>query len=156
METMTIEASDIIPANAETVYAVIADYEVGHQAILPRPAFREMTVLEGGYGAGTRIHLHVRVWGQSSYFEQIVEEPEPGRVIVEREVHTGQYTTFTLDPISDNQTRVTITSVMPISSGWRGWLERFAQPSIMRNLFEEELGKLADYVTRNEVVTQCA
>lgn len=154
MKTITIKVSDTVPANVEAVYAVIADYNVGHQAILPRPAFREMKVLEGGYGAGTRLHLHVRVWGQSTYFEQVVEEPEPGRVLIERDINTGQYSTFTLESLSDRETQVTITSVMPISRGLKGFLERMSQPAIISKLFKTELQNLADYMTRHEVVTQ--
>ncbi len=151
MTTIDVEVSDIIPANIETVYAVIADYEVGHQAILPRPAFKEMKVVEGGYGAGTRLKLHIRLWGQSYYYEQVVEEPEVGRVILERDVKTGQVSTFTLEPLSDTSTQVTITANVPLSKGLRGVLERLSQPTIMRNLFTIELKNLADYVSRPEL-----
>lgn len=154
MTSVTIRVTDIIPASSEAVYNVIADYHVGHQAILPRPAFREMKVLEGGYGAGTCIHLHTQMWGISNYYDQIVEEPEPGRVLIERDVNTGQYTTFTFEPLSDTQTRVTIESVMPLSKGIRGVLERMSMPAVARNLFKEELQNLAKYVTQSEVIMQ--
>lgn len=153
METIIIEASRVIPANIKTVYDVIADYEGGHQAILPKPAFREMNVLEGGYGAGTRLRVHVRIWGQSYYYNQIVEEPEPGRVILERDLDTGQYTTFTLDSLSDNSTKVTITSVNPLSEGIKGFLERISQPTIISNLFKQELRNLENYVLENDILS---
>lgn len=154
MQTITIEMSNIIPAPIETVYSVIADYKVGHQAILPKPAFREMKVLEGGYGAGTRLSVHVRLWGQSYYYDQIVEEPIRGQVLVEREMNTGQVTRFTLKSLSDTQTQVTIMSVNPLSSGFKGFLERISQPMIIRNLFKIELENLADYVTRHDLAIQ--
>ena len=154
MRTITVEASRVIPANVETVHAVITDYHKGHPAILPKPAFKEMKVLDGGYGAGTRLHVHVRLWGQSYYYNQIVEEPVPGRVIVERELDTGQITTFTLEPLSDNSTQITITSVNPLSKGFKGFLERISQPSIIGGLFKTELENLADYVTRHDVAVR--
>lgn len=151
MTMITVEVHDVVPANIKTVYAVIADYEVGHQAILPRPEFKEMKVIEGGYGAGTRLKLHIRLWGQSYYYEQVVEEPDVGRVILERDVNTGQVSTFTLEPLSETSTRVTITANVPLSKGLRGVLERLSQPTIMRKLFTIELKNLAAYVSRPEV-----
>lgn len=150
MASITIEVSNIIPANIETVYAIIADYNVGHQAILPKPAFREMSVLDGGVGAGTRLHVHVKIYGQSYYYDQIVEEPEPGRVIIERDINTGQFSTFTLEPLSDNQTCVKITAVNPLRPGIMGLIERISQPRIIGNLFKIELQNLADYVTHTK------
>lgn len=148
MKTIHVEASHIIPANIETVYSIIADYHVGHQAILPRPAFQEMQVIEGGYGTGTHIKLHVKVFGQSYYYNQVVSEPEPGRVIRETDVNTGQYSEFTLEPVSDNQTRVTIVGKMPASSGIKGFLERITQPVIVGGMFKTELKNLEAYVNQ--------
>lgn len=154
MTTITIEVSDVIPATIKVVYHVIADYKIGHQAILPKPAFQEMKVIEGGYGAGTRLKTHIRIWGQSYYYEQIVEEPVPGQVLIERDVNTGQVSTFTLTPLSETSTQVTITSDIPLSRGFRGLLERFSQPTIVANLFKVELKNLADYVSDREVTMQ--
>lgn len=49
--------SHIIPVNPEKVYAVIADYEEGHHAILPKEYFSSMKVLKGGQGTGTVIEV---------------------------------------------------------------------------------------------------
>lgn len=156
MSTLTIEASRIIRADADMLYDVISDYEVGHQAILPRPVFQEMTILSGGRGAGTRIKLHVKMFGQSYYYDQIVEEPEPGRVLVERDINTGQWSSFILEPLGDGQTRVTIRSEMPISSGIKGFLERISQPSIVGKLYKQELENLDNYVRQNATLPQQA
>ena len=156
MRSITITVSETVPANIETVYSVIADYQIRHQAILPRPAFQEMKVLEGGFGSGTCLHVHVRIWGQSYFYEQIVEEPIMGRILIEREINTGQTTTFTLQALAGNQTQVTITSVNPLSTGFRGYLERISQPSIIGNLFKKELQNLIEYVAQNEFAIQGA
>lgn len=48
MNQMHIEQAAVIDAHPQEVYAVISDYRVGHQAILPRPFFSEMIVKQGG------------------------------------------------------------------------------------------------------------
>lgn len=146
MKTITVSVTETIPANHEAIYAVIADYHVGHQAILPRPAFREMIVIEGGYGAGTRTKIHVRMFGQSVYMEHLIEESIPGYELVERDVSTGGVTTFKLNPLLDNETEVTIHTIQPTSNGLMGFIERLSQPTIMRNLFKTELQNLKTYV----------
>ncbi len=69
-------------APADRVYAIIADYRNGHPHILPKQ-FRNLTVEQGGVGAGTIIRFEVRVFGQTQHFRAVVSEPEPGRVLVE-------------------------------------------------------------------------
>ena len=95
-----VQASMVIDARPEVLYAIVADYRVGHPAILPRPPFTELTVERGGVGAGTLIMVRMKVWGQQLSYHQLASEPEPGRVIVETEVDTGQYSSFTFDPLN--------------------------------------------------------
>lgn len=144
---LTIEASRIIAAPVETIYDIIADYRGGHKAILPQPYFTHWEILAGGYGAGTEIKLTIEVYGQQTHYHQLISEPEPGRVIREQDQLTDQYTEFRLEPLADNtQTRVTIFSAMPVNRGIKGLLERWFQPGIVRNIFQKELGNLAEYV----------
>lgn len=142
------EASHIIDARPEEVYAVVSDYHVGHPAILPKEYFTKgLTVEKGGKGAGTVLHSSVTVWGRDFPFRQAVTEPEPGRVIVETDIDTGQYTTFTFEPLDGGrQTRVTISSEFPVSKGLTGVIERMTKASMARTMFQKELQNLADYV----------
>ena len=147
MGTITVAESAIIDASPQAVYEVIADYRVGHAAILPKPYFEEMTVVKGGRGAGTELRLRMKVFGQTIHYHQIVSEPEPGRVIEEREIGTDQVTTFTFDPVDDGQrTRVTITSLFPVEPGIKGILQRLTQPPVTRRLYRQELQNLAEYL----------
>ena len=82
----------------------------------------------------TTLHGHtVEMYGQQTPYHQIVSEPEPGRVIREQNQLSAQYTEFRLAPLADNtQTRVTIFSVLPLSGGIKGLIERWFQPGIVR------------------------
>ncbi len=142
-----VEASDIIHAPAADIYAILSDYQVGHQAILPKPYFTAMIVETGGQGAGTILQTSMTVMGQDFHYHQIVSEPEPGRVLVETDLDTGQWSSFTLEPLGDgSQTRVTITSEFPASPGFKGIMERLFTPRFTRPIFMQELRNLNDYV----------
>lgn len=147
--TFHAEASAIVNASPTAVHAVIADYRVGHPAILPKPYFTSLTVEQGGVGAGTVIHVQMKVWGQNLSFRQIVSEPEPGYVLDETDLDTGQFTRFTFEPVDGGQrTRVTIASEFPVKPGLKGWLEKMTQPAFARRLYQQELRNLDDYVQR--------
>lgn len=148
MSSIHAEASAVIDARPETIYNVLRDYRVGHPAILPKPYFHEFKLLKGGFGAGTEYHLTMKVYGRTFTCQQRISEPEPGRVILETDIHTGQFSRFTLDPVEGGKTRVTITVEQPASPGFAGFMERLMTPSIMRGIFNKELALLAAYVTQ--------
>lgn len=151
MSSIQVETSHVIDARPEDIYAVISDYRVGHPAILPKPYFSELTIEQGGQGAGTVIRFHVTIWGQTLPYHQRVSEPEPGRVLRETDIETGQYSQFTLEPLNGGQqTRVTIFSESPASPGLRGFLERMTQPSIVGRLFKQELQNLEAYMHKQK------
>lgn len=142
-----VEVSDIIKARPEDIYAVLSDYRVGHPAILPKPYFEELTVEQGGQGAGTVYRLRMKVMGQTFHYRHTVSEPEPGRVLVETDLDTGQGSRFTLEPLdSGNQTRVTITAQFPPSPGFKGFMERLINPPLSRRMFRQELRNLEQYI----------
>ena len=141
------QESAVINARPEDVYAVIADYHVGHKAILPQPWFEEMIVEEGGQGEGTIIRIRVNVWGQITHYRQIVSEPEPGRVLVEKDMHSDQLTRFVFEPLNNGaQTRVTIASQFPVEAGIMGLMQRLTQAPIARRMYRRELNNLEEYM----------
>ncbi len=147
METIEIKESRIIDAPPAAVHAVLADYRAGHAAILPQPYFKAMTVEEGGFGAGTVLRVQMEVMGRTFHYHQRVTEPEPGRVLVETDVDTGEWSSFTLDPLDNGRcTQVTITACQHIKPGFEGIMQRIAQPGIVRRIFRKELQNLADYL----------
>jgi len=151
MSQIHTEASDVIDARPEQIYAVLSDYRVGHPAILPRPYFEELTVEQGGQGAGTILRVRMKVYGRKFAFRQIVSEPQPGRVLMEANDDDSATTTFTLEPLGD-QTRVTIVTVMQASPGLLGFMEKLTTPSVMGRIYRQELRNLAEYLRSRQPV----
>jgi hypothetical protein len=145
MNDIRIEVSDIIDATAADVYAVVADYHKGHPAILPKPYFTGLVVEEGGQGAGSILRTSMNIFGQEFHYHQVVSEPEPGRVLVEKDMNTSQWSSFTFDPLG-KQTRVTITASFPASPGFKGVMERLLNPIMTRRIFKQELRNLNEYL----------
>jgi hypothetical protein len=142
-----VEASDVIDARPAEVYAVLSDYHVGHAAILPKPYFADMTVEQGGKGAGTVIRLRMKVFGTERIFREVVSEPEPGKVLVETDEAAGVSTTFTIEPLEGGEkSRVVIATDSRLSPGLRGIMEKLLNPPLMRRLYQQELRNLAEYV----------
>ena len=146
--THTVTASAIIPARRERVYALLANYRDGHPRILPKQ-FSELTVDSGGVGAGTVIRFQMNLLGRKQSFHAVISEPEPGRVLVEAYSEpAGTVTTFTVDPgTAPADSKVTITTEMPVRSGILGAIERKFSTLLLRPVFEQELVNLARVAT---------
>jgi hypothetical protein len=143
MPRIEASASALIPAPAPIVYGIIADYEEGHPAILPRRVFQNLTVVEGGTGAGTRIAFRVRSWGATRDVRARITEPEPGRRLVET-LEDGTETAFTVAPEADGRSsRVTIATSYQ-RPGLRGRLEGLLAPRFLRAVYSAELRTLAE------------
>ena len=148
-----VQTAMVIDARPEDLYAIVSDYRVGHPAILPKPYFTVLTVEKGGVGAGSLLMTRLKAWGQEFSYHQLVTEPEPGRRIVETDVDTGQFSSFTFDPLDGGKrTKVTIFSEFPASPGIKGFLERLTQPPFVRRLYTQELRNLAAYVQSKQAV----
>ena len=147
MGLIHVEATDVIAAPPEKIYAILTDYQVGHPAILPKPYFKELLVEKGGQGAGTVTIGKMLVLGREYKLHQLVSEPEPGRLLMETGIETGEVTTFKLEPlIADTQTRVTIATDFIASPGLTGIFEKLAIPLITGSIYKKELKQLASYV----------
>ncbi len=147
----------MIPVAPEEVYSILADYRGGHPAILPRPYFERLTVIEGGVGAGTIAEVHMNVFGAKSVLRLETTEPEPGRVLVETDPAAGVTTTFTVDPANGGEhARVTIETAARTRAGLPGLLERLLNPVIMRRIYRAELIQLAEYAATKRSGTRRA
>ncbi len=152
MRQIHAEASDVIDARPEEIYAVLSDYRVGHPAILPKPYYTELTVEQGGQGAGTVIRFGMNVMGVQRVFRGVVSESEPGRVLVETYPEAGAVTTFTVEPLQGGtHSRVTIATAVEASPGVMGLAEKMMNPPILRRIFKKELRQLADYARSKKV-----
>lgn len=148
MPHVHISAERTIPAPAQAVYDLLADYHEGHPSILPS-AFSDFTVLEGGTGAGTRIQFTLSLGRRTQVTEGFVAEPEPGRVLTETYPPSNMVTTFTVDPEGDGS-RLRIESAWESRPGIAGFFERFIAPRLLKPLYREELDLIAQWARRRE------
>ena len=146
MNTLHAEYAEAIDAQSDVIYGILSDYQHGHPAILPKQYFTEFNVEQGGKGAGTVVNGAVKVYGTTYPFHLVVTEPEPGRMMVETDIDTQQVTAFTLEPLDDGRTRVTIASDFPVSPGFAGLMERLVKPAVTRRIYKAELAQLAGFV----------
>jgi hypothetical protein len=149
MKKFVVSSSARIHAAPERVYAILADYLHEHPRILPKQ-FSGFRVESGGFGAGTIIRFSMRILGQTLEFRGFVTEPEPGRVLVERNAGDQvSTTTFTIDPVlGGKSSKVTISTELPVPTGMFGTIERFLTKRTLRAIYKEELDLLTDAATR--------
>lgn len=128
---------------AATAYMVIADYRTHHPRILP-DSFKSLDVVEGGVGAGTILDVVMEVAGRESRMRLHVTEPEPGKVLVERD-EAGTVTTFTVTPQGPDSCTVTIATTWVRAPGLKGWLDARIVPTVARRIYRDELKRLEAY-----------
>ena len=143
-----VSASAIIPARRERVYSLLANYRDGHARILPKQ-FSDLVVEQGGVGSGTVIRFRMTLLGKKQNFHATVTEPEPGRRLVETYSDPeGTVTTFAVDAGSaPADSRVTITTELPVRSGIPGSLEKMFATLMLRPIYRQELENLARVAT---------
>jgi hypothetical protein len=145
---MIVSASARIDAPPDRVYGIVADYRNGHPQILPKQ-FSKLCVDAGGYGAGTVIRFSVVAMGRKTDFRAVVSEPQPGRVLVERnDPPNASVTTFTVDPgPTGRESDVTISTELPDRGGVLGAIERFVTTKVLQGMYKDELALLAAVAT---------
>ena len=138
--TYVVSATGRLNAPPHRVYDTIANYHTGHPRILPMQ-FRNLTVEQGGIGAGTVIRFQVRVLGRTTTFRAEITEPEPGRILVEKNIlGSDSVTTFIVEPGARvNESVVTITTELKARAGWAGAIEKFLTVRVLRPMYAEEL-----------------
>lgn len=146
MARVHVSAKRAIPAPADAVYALLADYRLGHPSILPC-AFSDFEVLEGGTGGGTVIRYRLNLAGQKRQATARVAEPEPGRVLAETVVDTGAVTTFTVTP-SGAESILRFDTVWESRHGLAGIIERLLAPRILGRIFAEEMDLIERWAKR--------
>jgi|SRR4026207_259591 hypothetical protein len=144
MAKHSLSASKLISSPAQRVYELIADYRNGHPRILPKPYFVSLDVEQGGYGAGTIINFQMQLMGRIQSFHSTITEPEPGHILVETDMNTGAFTTFTVDPrLGGQEAFVTIATTTNIPDGIVGKIQGWLTSQLLRPIYLKELDQLA-------------
>lgn len=146
MAEIVVSEEALLGAPADVVYRVLADYETHHPKILP-DAFSNFRVVEGGVGAGTIATFDMTAGGRTRSFRIEISEPEPGRVMIEKDQLSSAVTTFRVTP-QGNDTSVRIESRWQSSGGIGGFFERLFAPRALRKILEDELSNLNQYATQ--------
>jgi hypothetical protein len=91
------------------------------------------------------VRATMHVLGKRRVFEQVVTEPEPGRVLMEANADGSALTTFTVDASGEGSSHVTIATDVPLQPGIHGVLERLAVSLLFPRIYRKELARLARY-----------
>ena len=154
MSTNPITVCSALAAPPGAVYAAIADYRDSHPHIVPPKFFRNFVVEQGGVGAGTIVRFEAVVFGRGHVMRSEITEPIPGRVLAERDIDRGTYTTFTVDSRDDGRASfVTISTTFPARSGplggLLGGLERAFMQRLLVPMYHEELRRLEAFAQKS-------
>ncbi len=152
MQTYKVVSAAKISASVEDIYRVLSDYHNQHLRILPPEHFVELKLENGGQGAGTVLSFKVKVFGNIIPFRMEVSEPEPGRVLLEKDLLSEVFTTFSLNPLNKNQTKVEIATTLPIKGGLAGFMEKLINPSLLKGIYRKELRLQATHLSADIVL----
>lgn len=143
MSTYRVSASRRISAPARVAYDIIADYQNGHQLIVPPKWIQNLCVETGGFGAGTTVCFDLHSFGSTKRYRGLVDEPTPGRVLRESYADQGAVTTFSVEPTSDGGAcDVTISSELHSRDGILGAIEQRLAKPFLRRVYTAELERL--------------
>jgi uncharacterized protein YndB with AHSA1/START domain len=135
----------VVAANAQEVYAALADYEGTRAKLLPEQ-FSEYEVREGGKGAGTLVH-----WKLQATKKRVrdclleVTEPSSGE-LREQDRNSSMVTTWRVTPAGEGKSRVVVTSVWNGAGGIGGFFERTFAPKGLARIYDAVLARLASEV----------
>jgi uncharacterized membrane protein len=143
MTKLYVRSERVVNQPSDFVYRLFADFENHHPKFLP-PQFSEIKVTKGGYGAGTEHTFTSLMGGKPRVFKMVITEPEPGRVLVERDSLSDLETITTILP-EGNGTRITFETTWESAGGLMGALEAWFAPSMMRRVYQDEFNRFEKY-----------
>lgn len=147
-----IRESIVISARPQEVYHLLADYELGHPSILPKPYFADLRVIEGGYGLGTVVEVDMNVFGVERTLNMRITEAVEGELLTEEDT-TGTVTHFLFEPVAQG-CKLTIDTTMSFPRTITGFIERYSTPMITAMIFRKELTLIkAHFVEEHELVS---
>lgn len=134
-------AERTIGASVDVVWAALADYAGARPRVLTSH-FSEYEVLEGGVGAGTRVHWKLAATSKRVR-DCLVEVSSPGEhVLVEKDANSSMVTTWTVRGSGKDNSTVSVETVWNGAGGVGGFFERTFAPGGLRKIYDEVLANL--------------
>ena len=144
MGNKNFSVSKLIKSPPQIVYSIIADYNVGHPEILPKPPFISLDVEKGGVGEGTEMVVKMEMFSKVLTYRAVVTEPEPGKTLIET-TDTGFITTFSVNPENEGKSSfVTFTTETADSRSIIKKIEFFLISNLLKPVYTKELESLAE------------
>ncbi len=140
MARIDVTADRRMAVPAETAFTRIANYD-DRRAFLP-DNYSEYTVEEGGTGGGTVVSYRFKAGPRERVYRMRAEEPEPGRMLVERDQDSSLVTTWTVTADGEGCT-VRLETHWEGGSGVGGFFEKLFAPKALVKVHEETLRRLA-------------
>jgi hypothetical protein len=144
MATQKFSVSKLINSPPQIIYSIIADYNIGHPGILPKPPFVSLEVKKGGVGAGTEMIVKMKMFGKVQSYNAVVTEPEPGKTLVET-TDTGYITTFSVESKNNGKSSlVTFSTELVLNSVLPRKIEFWVTSKLLQPVYKKELDNLAE------------
>ncbi len=143
-----VEVERVIGRSATDVLALLRDYRQTRPRILSEH-FQDYAVQSGGEGSGTVVGYVLRAGRRERRYRMAVDEPDPGRVLRERDEHSTLVVTWTTISESGGE-RATVNVVVSWegASGVGGFFERRFAPAAVRSIYERVLANLGAVAER--------
>ena len=141
MAQVIVTAEREVAGSREQVRAALADYTQTRPKILTEH-FSDYQVLEGGQGAGSRVHWKFAATSKRVR-DQLVEvtEPDDGS-LVEKDANSSMLTTWRVAESGEGRSRVSVITTWDGAGGIGGFFERTFAPKGLRRVYDEMIGKL--------------
>ncbi len=95
------------------VYRVLADYSCNYHKVLPKCSVKYVVIMRGGKGLGTELRVLTRGLIKSGSFDFVVDEPDPGKVIVVRCRKNSIVISYRINRLGDSRTSLAIKLLVP-------------------------------------------
>ncbi len=146
MSVIRVESSHDVAAPQQQVYRVIADYKKEERQRWLPPNVGDYALEKGGQGKGTVYSYRLKVGNRERAYRMTVAEPRPGSQLTESDTGSSLVTTWTV-VAQGSGSRVSIRTEWQGHGGVGGFFERLFAPAALKRVYDDELGRLASYVT---------
>jgi hypothetical protein len=141
MGQVEVTAEGIVRAPADRVLAALADY-AGTRPRMLTEQFSEYRVLDGGQGAGTRVHWKLAATRKRVRNQDVVVTTAPDGGLVERDTNSSMVTTWTVAAADAGVSTVRVHTTWQGAGGIGGFFERTFAPRGLGRIYEGMIARL--------------